>query len=88
MKLGVYLVQLIQGRPLFKSGLTRNIFNGFINQLIQKKARSSIPYVYVENGPLKIKYLAQMSDSMSGNAINAVTLGEHGDVEILSTEEK
>lgn len=76
----------IRSTSLFKSGLTKNLYDEFLNShQLNKADMQSSPYVYVDNIDGSIRLLTKMM-VMAGEEIVALTIGTDGEIRMLSTE--
>lgn len=78
----------LKGALLFKSGLTRELYDSFLRSYeLDRSELKSPPYVYVDLETGAIKLLTNlMKSSGADSQISAVSIAIGGSVEVLSTE--
>jgi hypothetical protein len=77
-----------QGVTMFKSGLTKGIYQSFLRDYqLDRSELTNAPFIYADPESGEVKYLTNlMSTSEVSGEILALSIAGAGDVEVLSTE--
>jgi hypothetical protein len=77
-----------KGVLLFRSGLTRELYKGFLDSYqLNRSEFKSPPFVYVDPQIGSVKFLTNlMKSDGDGAEISAVSIASCGNLEVLSTE--
>ena len=74
-----------KGVPLFKSGITANLYKEFLKDFqLTKKEMDSYPFVYVDLETSEIKLLTKLLES-NDDELLAMSIASAGNIEILGT---
>lgn len=73
---------------MFRTGLTKGIFEGFLQTHHFKRSELDVtPFIFVDPSTGQIKLLTKLMNFRErGNEIFAISILKGGDVEVLSTE--
>lgn len=76
------------GVLMFRSGLTKGIYDSFLRSYhLNKSELDSVPFLFVDPATGSVRLLSSlMSSKERGTEVYALSAGNDGDMEVLSTE--